>query len=257
MTKRNFTVFVVNNDPEFGSIIYNTIRDNDENCDVMLFENSKDFFTAFNENNKVQIAIIDDDLREANIDGLYILKDIVSRGSDVKVIALSGDDSVAKVLEYMDKGAWKYISKSDNFWPKKIENYVTEAIMDYKRSRMIDSLSYEQAIDIVLKKDEMLTSFFNSFPALFGIVNNQGKFLMANDEWTEKLGWSAKDLKNATIMDMICTECRYKFIECFGKESDGNTQFDCEVKSKDGTEIAINWQMIQKKDKYFCVGRFE
>jgi PAS domain S-box-containing protein len=256
MNKRNFKVFVVDNDPNFGRIIYNTIHNSGEDCDVMLFESSKDFFTAFNEN-KVQIAIIDDDLTEADVDGLYILKDIVARGGDVKVIALSGDSSVNKILEYMDEGAWKYISKADEHWPRKIENYVKEAILDYKRSRMIDSVSYEQAIDIVLRKDEMLTAFFNNFPALFGILSGEGKFLMANDEWEQKLGWSARDLKHFTVMDLMCSDCKFKFQQCFEDEQDGETQFNCEVKRKDGTLVSINWQMIKKNEKYFCIGRFQ
>lgn len=254
MNHRNFKVFVVDDNPVFGALIHKSIKNSGENCDVMIFQNSSDFFSAFN-HNKVQLAIIDDDLNEATIDGLYVLKDIMRSGNDVKVIALSGEDSVNRVLEYMDAGAWKYISKSDKLWPEKIENYVKEAIMDSKRSKLLDNITYEQAIDLVLRKDDLLSSFFNNFPALFAILDNTGKFLMANDKWEEKLGWRKSDLKHLNIVDVVCNSCNDKFIECFECEQLNKTEFYCLVQDKSGEKIGIDWQVIKNNDNFFCIGK--
>ena len=252
MSNKTFKIIVVDDDPAFGKLIQNCISEV-EDCEILLFQNSDDFFSAFS-NNKVQLAIIDDNLNEANVDGLYILKDIIKRGHEVKVIALSGEHTIQKVVDYMDGGAWKYISKDDQDWPKRIEMHVREAIMEQKRSRMMDNVSYEDAVDMIMKKDELLNSFFNDFPALFAIINKQGKFMMVNDKWQE-FGWNRHDLKFLQIQDIVCSECAEKFDKHLLTAEQKKVDFVCIVKAKNGERININWQIIQNKDRYFCIGK--
>lgn len=249
--EKAFKIIVVDDDPLIGAIIQQSIKD--QACDVIVFNNSTDFFSAF-DNNSVQLAIIDDDLKEAEVDGLYILKDIMRRDRNVKVIALSGNDTLQKVLDYMDNEAWRYISKLDQSWPTKIELSVKEAISEFRHHKLMDDMAYEKAIELVLKKDELLNTFFNQFPALFAVLDSRGGFQMVNDKWKD-LGWNRHDLKHLFITDLVCEECKINFNAHLNNSKLNKADFDCIVKTKEGNRIGINWQIIQNKGNYFCIGK--
>ena len=102
-------VFVIEDDMIFGKILQRALMQED-NYDVHVFQNGKDFFDNIHLN--PDIVSIDYNLPDMN--GLDILKQVKRYNEDIATVILSGQDKVEVVVEAYTNGANNYIIKNEN-----------------------------------------------------------------------------------------------------------------------------------------------
>lgn len=102
-------VFVIEDDMIFGKILQRALMQED-NYDVHVFQNGKDFFDNIHLN--PDIVSIDYNLPDMN--GLDILKQVKRYNEDISTVILSGQDKVEVVVEAYTNGANNYIIKNEN-----------------------------------------------------------------------------------------------------------------------------------------------
>lgn len=102
-------VFVIEDDLIFGKILQRALEQQD-NYDVHVFQNGKDFFDNIHLN--PDIVSIDYNLPDMN--GLDILKQVRRYNEDISTVILSGQDKVEVVVEAYTNGANSYIIKNEN-----------------------------------------------------------------------------------------------------------------------------------------------
>ncbi|MEL6252554.1 MAG: sigma-54 dependent transcriptional regulator [Bacteroidota bacterium] len=102
-------VFVIEDDMIFGKILQRALMQED-NYDVHVFQNGKDFFDNIHLN--PDIVSIDYNLPDMN--GLDILKQVKRYNDDIATVILSGQDKVEVVVEAYTNGANNYIIKNEN-----------------------------------------------------------------------------------------------------------------------------------------------
>jgi len=102
-------VFVIEDDMIFGKILQRALMQED-NYDVHVFQNGKDFFDSIHLN--PDIVSIDYNLPDMN--GLDILKQVKRYNEDIATVILSGQDKVEVVVEAYTNGANNYIIKNEN-----------------------------------------------------------------------------------------------------------------------------------------------
>lgn len=111
-------------------------------------------------------------------------------------------------------------------------------------------LSLDRMLDIVLQKEKLVNTFFDDFPSIFSIIDHNGKFVMANEYWSQ-LGWGKADLRDKPIQDLICEDCRHKFTDFFGGNKETVT-FNCKIFNKDNKLINSNWRLKQTGENVYC-----
>jgi len=102
-------VFVIEDDLIFGKVLQRALEQED-NYDVHVFQNGKDFFDNIHLN--PDIVSIDYNLPDMN--GLDILKQVRRYNEDISTVILSGQDKVEVVVEAYTNGANSYIIKNTN-----------------------------------------------------------------------------------------------------------------------------------------------
>jgi two-component system response regulator AtoC len=141
-------VFVIEDDEIFGRVIQRTLEQED-NLDVTVFKNGKDFFDNLHQ--CPDIVTIDYNLPDMS--GLEILVKIKEFNKDIITLLLSGQEDVQIVVNAYNSGATRYIVKNDRAMVELVNavkiqssNVSLRKEVNELRSQIIDRSKYYQLL---------------------------------------------------------------------------------------------------------------
>jgi DNA-binding NtrC family response regulator len=76
----------------------------------------------------VQICVIDYNLNDEIYDGLLLMKAILTVNSYCKCIIMSGHEEAALIKDFLNAGAYKYITKGEKNFAENLVDYINLAI---------------------------------------------------------------------------------------------------------------------------------
>ena len=92
------------------------------------------------------------------------------------------------------------------------------------------------------KAQEVLDRFFRLSPALFGILDRDGRFLKSNPAWEQTLGYSAEELRSVTAFDLIHPDDQEATRAAGASLSRGELSgFENRYRHKDGSFRWLSW----------------
>ena len=109
MSRKNFTIFIVEDDPWYGEILKHHLGMNPD-YDIVLFTNGQELLKQMYK--KPDLICMDFGLPD--ITGDKLLKEIKTRNKDIPVIVISAQEEIAVAVELLKTGARDYIIKDDH-----------------------------------------------------------------------------------------------------------------------------------------------
>ena len=106
-------IYILDDDQLFSKSLSHYLSNNGHE-NVSVFENSESLFKEKNES--PEIIILDHFL--TNEIGLKVLENIKEIWPETRVIYLSGQEKVSVAIESIRVGAYAYVEKKDNVYPK-------------------------------------------------------------------------------------------------------------------------------------------
>jgi len=106
------TVLLVEDDQVLRMLLRNTLED--ASYAVMEAETRPDALAKLREHNDVAVAIVDLGLppvEHTTLEGLALIRTLVSDNPDIKIIVLTGQDEEQSALEAIREGAFDFLSK--------------------------------------------------------------------------------------------------------------------------------------------------
>jgi len=160
MDKRNFLIFLVEDDPWYGQILKHHLSLNDD-YELELFVTGKDLLS--NLFKKPDLVCIDFGLPD--ISGDKLLKEIQARNKQVPVIVISAQEEISVAVELLKAGARDYIIKDDHtkehLWKSIIhirENIHLKQEVEELKEQLGQKFSFENTI---IGQSEAIKKTFN------------------------------------------------------------------------------------------------
>lgn len=127
--KLNVLTHVLEDDIDVIAMLEKLFKLNGLN-DSRFFVDAEEFISEMHEN--VHIAVIDYYLR-GPLNGLEVMKIILSQNPLCKVIMISGQHDMNVVIDFCNSGGFRYVDKNDTKYSDYLVSYMQEAIELVKR----------------------------------------------------------------------------------------------------------------------------
>ncbi|MEK7698788.1 MAG: PAS domain S-box protein, partial [Planctomycetota bacterium] len=104
-----------------------------------------------------------------------------------------------------------------------------------------DITEQAEAERLLIESEERYSSLFNNANDMIQSISPEGKFLFVNPAWLKTMGYTAEELKELTIFDIIYKDCKDHCTNLFQKVMSGESLTDIQVRfiSKDGRLIDL------------------
>lgn len=123
-TQLNILTYVLEDDEDIILLLDQLFKMNGF-VDYVFFKNAKDFVRDLNE--RVHICVIDYRL-SGPMNGIEVMKVVLSQYPWCKVIMISGQDDPKVITQFVNSDGFRYVSKNDDDYTKQLVDYMQQAI---------------------------------------------------------------------------------------------------------------------------------
>jgi PAS domain S-box-containing protein len=103
------------------------------------------------------------------------------------------------------------------------------------------------------KAQEVLESFFRFSPALFSILDDDGRFLKVNSTWYETMGYRVEELRSVHVLDLVPPEDR-EVAKLALKPGPGRpSTLEIRLRHKDGGDRWLSWSAARVDGSNYAV----
>ncbi len=152
-------IYIVDDEPSIQRLLVHWIK-NQWGYDVKTFGNGSDFLNAFKEKQPDLVIL---DIMLPDINGIDILKEILSKNSELPVIMISAQGSVDVALTAIKIGAYDYFTKPITETDK-LGQAVKNAIKQYEIYKQLKALQQDliskYSFDNIVSTDERMHEVF-------------------------------------------------------------------------------------------------
>lgn len=96
-----------------------------------MFTNATDFLSSLNED--VHIAVIDY-LLKGDLTGLQVCRMLIEKYPQCFVIIMSAQEDNSVIIDFMNSGADRYVSRKDSAWLDNVIKYVNEGMVSVQKN---------------------------------------------------------------------------------------------------------------------------
>ncbi len=152
-------IYIVDDEPSIQRLLVHWVK-NQWKYDVEVFGNGKDFLKAFNKNEPDLVIL---DIMLPDINGIDLLKEILSKKEALPVIMISAQGSVEVALNSLKLGAYDYFTKPVTETDK-LRQAVKNALKQYdfykKLKSIQEDLISKYSFDNIVSADERMHEVF-------------------------------------------------------------------------------------------------
>ena len=174
--KKDLNIAIVEDDPFYRSLLVHQLSKND-NYSVSAFNCGEELMRKMPRNN-VDVVILDyklDDVCNAKLTGLDVLKELKEANPNISIIMLSGQDNIEISANCIKSGACDYIVKSKNAF-QRLSQDINEIVLErYHRKQIVEMVLVFVSFIVFVAASSFLS---NSMPEMATLYIS-GLFLLS------------------------------------------------------------------------------
>jgi len=213
-----------------------------------------DLASAFRQCENGPWAVVLTDLVLPDGSGIDLLRCVRDRGSEVPVIAITGEPNVETAVEAVRLGAYDYVCK-----PIRRETLlsVVERAVE-KRQLIYDNRLYRENLERLVQErtadliasEQRYRELIEQAPAMVYQLDDEGHFLTVNQTQLATLGYELDELLVMSLEDICLPAHRHRVSGHLQRVRDeGNGELDLEWVRKDGTRLNVEVRATAVRDE--------
>ena len=186
--------------------------------------------------------------------GIDLLRCVRDRGSEVPVIAITGEPNLETATEAVRLGAYDYVTK-----PIRRDMLVSVVSRAVEKHRLIDDnqryrqnlerLVQERTADLIAS-EQRYRELIEQAPAMIYQLDDEGRFLTVNQTLLATVGYSLDELLVMTLADICLPAHRHRVAGHLRRiQKDGSGELDLEWLRKDGSRLNVEIRATAVRDE--------
>jgi len=186
--------------------------------------------------------------------GIDLLRCVRERGSEVPVIAITGEPNVETAVEAVRLGAYDYVCK-----PIRRETLVSVVERAVEKRRLIyDNQRYRQNLERLVQErtadliasEQRYRELIEEAPAMVYQLDDEGRFLTVNQTQLATLGYELDELLVMTLEDLCLPAHRHRVAGHLQRVREaGSGELELEWVRKDGTRLNVEVRATAVRDE--------
>jgi PAS domain S-box-containing protein len=186
--------------------------------------------------------------------GIDLLRCVRESGSDVPVIAITGEPNVETAVEAVRLGAYDYVSK-----PIRRETLVSVVGRAVEKHRLIrDNQRYRQNLERLvgertadlIASEQRYRELIEQAPAMIYQIDDEGRFLTANQTQLALLGYRLEELLGVPLADICPPSQRDRVaVHLRRVREQGSGELEVEFVCKDGRRLNVEVRATAVQDE--------
>jgi two-component system NtrC family sensor kinase len=186
--------------------------------------------------------------------GIDLLRCVRESGSDVPVIAITGEPNVETAVEAVRLGAYDYVSK-----PIRRETLVTVVERAVEKHRLIrDNQRYRQNLERLVQErtadliasEQRYRELIEQAPAMIYQIDEEGRFLTANQTQLATLGYRLEELLGVPLAEISPPSQRDRVVAHLRRvREQGSGEMEVEFVCKDGRRLNVEVRATAVQDE--------
>lgn len=125
----NILTYVLEDDEDIIYLLDRLFKANDF-VDYSFFKHTDEFMQNLNE--RVHICVIDYYL-QGPLNGLDVMKIVLTQNPWCEVIMISGQDNLKVVIDFVNNGGFRYVNKNDSDYMRHLVDYIQQSTTRKKK----------------------------------------------------------------------------------------------------------------------------
>jgi len=148
----NIAIFAIDDDSSIR-VLLKTILDNNNINNYSIYSDPKELLVALHKG--VQICVIDYELKHQLYNGISLMKEVKRNNNYCKCIIMSGYEDASRIKDFLNEGAFRYLTKGENNFSTNLVTYIKQATEE-----IIDTFGfYSDLLGSITKTRELFKTF--------------------------------------------------------------------------------------------------